>query len=157
MTADTEHRPHTAPTDNYVLLTADTLRLLLPQRELGGAEFLEGALEATDRPGLLKRVGDDGPRRYAALSTRMKLLRRCPPERFLVARLGVASDDLGWCWNELRILANIELRPQPLPRALIAPDSPIDQYVEFEGKLAFLCSAQRLRAFALSSGTEEEA
>ncbi len=33
---DIEHRPLTAPGDTYVLLTADTLRLLLPQRELGG-------------------------------------------------------------------------------------------------------------------------
>jgi hypothetical protein len=147
--------PLTVPGSNYVLLTADTLRLLLPQHELGDAEFLEGALEASDRPGLLKRGGGSGPRRYAALSKRMRLLPYCPPERFLAARLGDASDDLSWCWNELRILSNVHLQPQPLPKVLIAPGSPIDQYVEFEGKLAYLCSAQRLRAFALTSGPEE--
>ncbi len=153
MTADFEHRPHTAPGGSYVLLTADTVHLLVPQREVGGAEFLEGALEASDRPGLLKRVGDDGPRRYVALSKRLIPLRHCPPERFLVARLGDnANEDVGWCWNELRILANVELRPQPLPKVLIAPDSPIDHYVEFEGKLAYLCGARKLHAFALASG-----
>ena len=51
-----------------MLLTADSLLLLLPQDEVGAAEYLDGELEACGEPGLLKLRGKDNPRRYAALS-----------------------------------------------------------------------------------------
>lgn len=141
---------------NYVLLTADTLHLLLPQREVGAAEYLKGALEASGDPGLLKLAGADDPRRFAALSAQMTLLPDCPPERFLVTPLGEeeGNGELGWCWNELQILIDVELQPRPLPEALLAPGTPVEQYVELEGTLAYLCSAQKLRAFAIASTIE---
>lgn len=148
-------RQEAALRGNYVLLTSDTLRLLLPQHEVGAAEFLDGALEASSEPGLLKLAGDDGARRYAALSRHMTLLPHCPPERFLVASLGDGDNDLGWCWDELQILIDVELQPQPVPNVLIAPNTPVRQYVEFEGKLAYLCSAQQLRTYALAPVSEQ--
>ncbi len=132
---------------NYVLATADTLHLLLPQHEVGVASYLEGRLEPAEEPGLLKRHGGGDPARFAALSAQMTLLPECPPGRFLVASIG--DDELGWCWNELKILIDVELNPQPLPPALCAPDTPVTHYVELDGKLAYLCSAARLHAFAL--------
>lgn len=154
MTASIEFSPSTPARGNYVLLTADTLHLLLPQHEVGDAEFLEGALEPSNEPGLLKLEGDDSPRRYAALSRQMTLLPHCPPERFLVAPLGDGNDNMGWCWDELQILINVDLQPLPLPKVLIAPNTPVTQYVEFEGRLAYLCSAHQLRTFALASQSE---
>ncbi len=151
MTASIKLQPRATLRGNYVLLTADTLHLLLPQHEVGAAKYLEGALEASEEPGLLKLHGSESPHRFAALSAQMTLLPNCPPERFLVASLGDGSDDLGWCWKELKILLDVELQPQPLPAVLLAPDAPVDQYVEFDGKLAYLCSARQLCSFALAS------
>jgi hypothetical protein len=148
MTSSITARPEATLRGNYVLLSADTLHLLLPQHEVGAAEFLHGVLEASNEPGLLTLAGDDSHRRYAALSRQMTLLPHCPRERFLVAPLG-DDDELGWCWDELRILIDVELRPQRLPNVLIAPNTPVDRYVEFDGKLAYLCTARQLRSFAL--------
>lgn len=135
---------------NYVLLTADTLLLLLPQDEVGTAEYLDGELEAGEEPGLLKLKGTDNPRRFAALSAHMTLLPDRQPGRFLVATLGDGTDDLGWCWNELKILLDVKLAIHPLPAVLLTPTTPVDRYVEIEGKLAYLCSARQVKSFALT-------
>ncbi|HEY6095018.1 MAG TPA: hypothetical protein VIU93_08705 [Gallionellaceae bacterium] len=148
MNATTQLQAEAMPKGNYVLLTADTLHLILPQHEVGAAGYLEGGLEASDVPGLLKLSGDDGAHRFVALSAQMTPLPHCPPERFLVASLGEEDDELSWCWNELQVLINVELPLHRLPSVLCAPDTPVDRYVEIEGKLAYLCSARQLRAFA---------
>lgn len=134
------------------MLRADTLRLLLPQSEVGAAEYLEDRPEPTNEPGLLRLSGETGERNFAALSPRMTLLPACPAERFVVATLGSAGDGLGWCWDELKVLIDIELQPQPLPAVLVAPFTPVECYVEHAGELAYLCSADRLAGFALESG-----
>lgn len=144
-------QPECLPRGNYVLLTADTLNLIFPQHEVGEVGYLEGALHAGDEPGLLQMSGDESTRRFAALSTHMTLLPHCPSDRFLVASIGDENEDLGWCWKELRLLADVELQPHPLPAVLLTPDSPVSHYVDFEGKVAFLCSARQLSAFALAS------
>lgn len=152
MTAAVKFQPEFMPRGNYVLLTAGTLHLILPQHEVGAAEYLEGELEASDKPGLLKLSGEESTRRFVALSTQMTLLPHCPPERFVVVSLGDDNDDLSWCWDELLVMINVEFPLHPLPSVLLAPDTPVNQYVEFEGKLAYPCSAHQLCAFALGSG-----
>lgn len=137
---------------NYVLLVADSLALLLPQHEVGAADYLDGALETTEQAGLLKLAGAEDTRRFAALSKRMKLLPQCPPERFVVTRLHTEAGEIGWCWNELRVLIGVELQLHTLPAVLRAADTPVSQYVEFDGKLAYLCSAKQMSAFALAAG-----
>jgi hypothetical protein len=138
---------------NFVILSADTLHLLLPQHEVGAVQYREGEFEATEQPGLLKRRGGESRQRFAALSARMTLLVDCPSDRFLVATLGDGNDELGWCWKELKCLIDVELHPQAIPAVLLAPDAPVAQYVELDGKLAFLCNAQQLCAFALAAGS----
>jgi len=154
MTTITQLGPRATPRGNYVLLTADTLHLLLPQHEVGAAEYLEGTLEAAGQPGLMKVRGAEGGRRFAALSAEMTLLPQCPPGRFLVTPLGGGNDGLGWCWNELQILIDVELAFQPLPEVLLTADAPVTHYVELEGRLAYLCSAQQVSALASGPGAE---
>jgi hypothetical protein len=137
---------------NYVLLTADTLHLLLPQHDIGAAEYLEGIPEAGDEPGLLKIMGTEGPRHYAALSSQMVLLQNCPTDRFLATPLGESNNDLLWCWNEVRILIDVELQLNTIPAVLLTPGTPVNQYVELDDKLAYLCSANQLIAFAFAKG-----
>lgn len=152
MTVAAKLQPGVMPRGNYVLLTAGALHLILPQHEVGAAEYLEGELEASDKPGLLKLSGKEGMRRFVSLSAQMTLLPHCPPERFVVVSLGDDNDDLSWCWDELLVMIDVELPLHPLPPVLLAPDTPVKQYVEFEGKLAYPCSAHQLRAFALAPG-----
>lgn len=132
---------------NYVMLTAGTLELLFPQNEVDGADYLDGMLEASNEPGLLKLQGEASVRRFAALSAQMALLPNCPPDRFLIATLRAENEELSFCWNALRVLIDVELQAQPLPAVLLTPNSPVDHYVEIDGKLAFLCSAHRLHKY----------
>lgn len=134
---------------NFVLLIADTMRLLLPQHEVGAAEYLDGPLEPAEQPGLLKLQGKTSQKRFAALSTRMTLLPNCPPDRFVVVSLG--NDALGWCWNGLQVLHNAVLQPRTLPPVLQAPGAPVSHYVEIDGKPAYCCNAHQVRLFALAS------
>ena len=46
---------------NFVLLRADTLRLLLPQHEVGAAEYIEGAPGPGSAGGLFEYGDGDGP------------------------------------------------------------------------------------------------
>lgn len=143
---------------NYVLLRADSLRLLLPQHEVGTAEHLADALGVSEVTGLHPYPCDaDAPasvagRRFAALSMHMKLLPANPGDRFVVTPLGAGNDDLGWCWNEVRVLIDVELHPQPVPAVLVGPHAPVDRFVEYEGEIAYLSSAARLLAYALAPG-----
>jgi hypothetical protein len=146
MNANPAGSPLAAQRGNYVLLRAGTLRLLLPQGEVGAVEYLESAPDSESGQRSAGKIG----RRLVALSQQMRLLPRCPADRFLVTALGAEDDDLGWCWNEVRVLIDIELSPQLLPTVLRAPYTPVDQYVEYEDEIAYLCTAGRLSEFALA-------
>ena len=140
---------------NFVLLRADTLRLLFPQNEVGAAEYLGITLVPADGCGILSEPGREGSRRFAALSAQMTLLAECPANRFVVAPLsdGKVEDGLGWCWNEVQVLIDVELQPQRLPAVLCAPNTPVDHYVNYGGEIAYMCSARRLSTYALAQRT----
>jgi len=135
---------------NYVLLRADTLRLLLPQDEVGAVEHLETRPEPCEQAGLFQLPQGDGARSVAALSHHMTLLAKCPDDRFLVTALAGAGDGIVWIWNEVKVLFDVTLQPLALPAVLRGPDMPVDEYVETDDEIAYLCSAQRLGAFALA-------
>ena len=159
---------HQAPMSlrgNFVLLRADTLRLLLPQSQVGHAAYLDGRPRPTGKPGLMRlgqhegeRGGEGdggGLRRFAALSADMTLLAECPANRFVVASLGEgneSNESLAWCWDELQVLIDVELHPRTLPSVLVAPHTPVEGYVEHAGELAYLCDGNRVAEFALASG-----
>lgn len=133
----------------FVLLRAGALRLLLPQADAGPAEYLGERPVRSAVPGMLRSPhGGDG-RTYAALSGAMTLLPDCPPERFIASVLDCASEAIVWCWDELRVLIDVEMELFPLPCALATSSTPVAEYVELEGAPAFLCSAQELCRFAL--------
>ena len=136
---------------NFVLLRADTLRLLLPQSEVGAAGYLDTRPEPTAQAGLLRLPGPAGERHVAALSAHMTLLPACPAERFIVATLGDSGEGLEWCWDELRVLINIEVHAQPIAALLLAPHTPVTHYAELGGELAYLCNADQVKAYALNA------
>jgi len=148
-------RLQTSLRGNFVLLRADTLRLLFPQNEIGAAEYLGSSLVAAEGYGILSDPTGEGSRRFAALSAQMTLLPACPADRFVVTPLSGdgADHELGWCWNEVRVLIDVELQPQRLPAVLLDPDTPVDHYVSYGGEIAYMCSARRLSAYALAKRT----
>jgi hypothetical protein len=153
MYAHPETQLHAKLRGNFVLLRADTLRLLLPQNEVGAAEYLDSALFEPGAYGVLSGPAQQGRRRLVALSAQMTLLAERPADRFVVTPWGdnTAENELGWCWNEVRVLIDIELQPQRLPAVLAAPNTPVDYYADYGGEIAYLCSARRVSAYALAS------
>lgn len=137
---------------NYVLLRAGGLRLLLPQHEVGALEYLASVPIPADIPGLFRLTDADDmqDRRFIAVSPQMKLLTSFPKERFVYTTLGDEEHDLlGWCWDEVRILPELEITPQALPAVLRAPQTPVSRFAEHGDEFLFLCSARQLRNYAL--------
>lgn len=137
---------------NFVLLRAGRLQLLLPQEDVGAAEYLSGVPRATGQHGLFELpVGDaQGTRsaRYlAALSDSLALLAEPPPERFLLTAF-TPQPDLCLCWDEVKVLIGLTVTPQPLPPATIGAGSPLAEYVEFGENVAYCCTGERLLAHA---------
>ncbi|QTD45418.1 hypothetical protein [Ottowia testudinis] len=146
--------PAAASAPQYVLVRADELRLLLPQSDVGVAEYLDGALEPLDGAGLLLNPADaEASKFYAALSSHMKPLPEAPEGRFLTTTLGDAGDPLHWCWNEVRVVPGSAITPLTLPPALRAPYSPITEFALFEDHVVFLCDAARVTEFAFAHRT----
>ena len=134
---------------NYVLLRADGLRLVLPQRDIRSTDYMMSRPVRMDgENGLLHVPGSTDAAVYVAVSAGMQLLEECPADRFISTVL--QGLDVHWCWSDVRVLLNAELHPLPLPVSLIAPGTPVREVVAVGGEWAYLCSAEILQQFALS-------
>jgi len=119
---------------NFVLLRADQLRLVVPQADVGAASYIE--------------MGDGT--QCVSLSDTMKLLPGRPAERFIAAEFSGEFAGTAWCWDELRVLIDVQLEPIAVPKALRAGDSPVQAYVEIDGELAYVCTAESICRYALA-------
>jgi hypothetical protein len=132
---------------DFVLLRADTLRLLLPQRDVKATEYRESLPAPGDQPGVFHLESADGPRLpVAALSATMDLLREFPQNRFLLTRMEGDERGLALAWNDVRVLINAALDLYPLPAILQGKPGLVDAYVELDGELAFCTTARRVWA-----------
>lgn len=130
---------------DFVLLRADALRLLLPQREVAATEYIEQAPQATREPGRFVLHDAAGtPQPLWALSEHMRPLDRFPPDRFLLTRLSGAGPAVALAWNEVRVLIDTELEFHALPAIMQGEGALVDAYVELDGELAFCTSARRV-------------
>ena len=136
---------------NFVLLRADSLRLLLPQQDVGSAQYMEHELRATAQPGVFEHGAGDGLRRVVALSGRMRPLPGFPGDRFVLASLRTGDSALSFAWNEVQVLIDAEFERHDLPIAMQVPDAPIVAYVEREGEVALCTSAERVLAYAAAA------
>ena len=134
---------------NYVLLRADGLRLVLPQRDIRSTDYMMSRPVRMDgENGLLHVPGSTDAAVYVAVSAGMQLLEECPADRFISTVL--QGLDVHWCWSDVRVLLNAELHPLPLPVSLIAPGTPVREVVAVGGEWAYMCSAETLQQFALT-------
>ena len=134
---------------NHVLLRADGLRLVLPQRDIRSTDYMMSRPVRMDgENGLLHVPGSTDAAVYVAVSAGMQLLEECPADRFISTVL--QGLDVHWCWSDVRVLLNAELLPLPLPVSLIAPGTPVREVVAVGGEWAYMCSAETLQQFALT-------
>jgi hypothetical protein len=137
---------------DFVMLRADSLRLLLPRQEVGAAEYVEHEVRATARPGMFEHGEGDALRWVVALSGRMRPLTRFPADRFVLASLEADGPALSFAWNEVQVLIDAEFERHELPMALRLPGAPIGSFVERDGELILCTSAERVLAYAIATG-----
>jgi hypothetical protein len=126
---------------NFVLLRADSLRLLLPAHEVGAAEYIDHELRPAGEPGFFE-YGDAGDaRRVVALSARMRPLQVFPEDRFVLASLNTGERPLAFAWNEVQVLIDADFERHPLPAAMQVPGAPVQAYVERDGELVLCATA----------------
>lgn len=138
---------------NFVMLRADNLRLLLPQQDVGAAEYIEQAPGAQPEPGWFECGSGQTARQVIALSGQMAPLAAFPADRFLLTRLNVDGSDLYFAWNEVRVLIATELQPSRLPPAMRTADGPITSYVQRDGEVLLCSTAGQVMAYAASHGS----
>lgn len=136
---------------NFVLLRADTLRLLLPQTDVGAAAYLDQTPRATDMPGLFEHRGEAGGQAVLALSAHMVPLAQYPQDRFFVTPIATPLGDIGFGWSEVTVLIDAQLQPQALPTALVAEHAPLKEFVEIDGHVVFCCDAEHVAEYALAN------
>jgi len=136
---------------NFVVLRADSLRLLLPQQDVGAAEHVEGAVRPAGPGGLFEIGSGAQARTVVALSGRMEPLPALPPDRFVLTRLKAGDADLSFAWNEARVLIDAQFDRFALPAAMRVPGAPIEGYVEHEGELLLCTTASHVVAAAVAA------
>lgn len=130
---------------DFVLLRADSLRLLLPQRDVTSTEYRDHAPAPTAKAGIFALDGPQGtPQPVVALSDRMELMERFPQDRFVLTRLAGAGRHTALAWSDVRVLVDTELEFHALPAIMQGGAGLIDAYVEIDNELAFCTTAQRL-------------
>lgn len=136
---------------DFVLLRADSLRLLLPQRDVISTEYRDRVPATTAASGLFVLTDAQGMQRpVAALSSDMTLMERFPEDRFLLTRISGADQQPALAWNEVQVLMDTELEFHAMPAATQNRDGPIEAYVEIGRELAFCTTAQRMLPAALT-------
>jgi hypothetical protein len=131
---------------NFVLLKTDQLRLLLPQQDVGAATYLSQMPRPLDEhPGMFELLNDEAQMSgfVAALSPQMTLQQQFPEGQFLLTSLTV-QEGMAFCWQEVKVLIDTEIRPQALPALMLLPGAALTSYVELDGELAFCCTGEAL-------------
>lgn len=132
---------------DFVLLRADSLRLLLPQHDVNATDYMERVPASTGVPGIFNLGEDAGPaHQVVALSEHMDMLTTFPEGRFLLTRLSGDRRQFSLAWNEVRVLIDTALELHPLPPIMQGNAGLMDAYVEIDGELAFCTTANRMLA-----------
>jgi hypothetical protein len=136
---------------NFVLLRAESLRLLLPQQDVGAAEYVEHELRPSGEPGVYEHGEGDDLRWVIALSGEMRPLTSFPADRFVLARLNTGETALSFAWNEVQVLIDAQFERHELPAALQVPGAPIEAYVERDGQVVLCTTAEQVVAYATAA------
>jgi hypothetical protein len=139
---------------NFVLLYADSLRLLVPQEDVGAAEYVDHSLLSTRDPGVFRHGEGEDERFVVALSDRMRVLPEIPANRFILTRVAARQRKLAFAWNEVHVLIDRQLEPLALPPAMRVEGAPIEQYVVHDGELVLCTTPRRIVSFVFGESHE---
>lgn len=135
---------------HHVMLRADSLRLLLPQREVGAARNLEQQPRPSRERGVFVLGEGEDARPVVALSSAMRPLTEMPLDRFVLVQLSIGQADLWFAWSEVRVLMNLDLERHRVPPVMRNPGAPVDSWVRLDGGIALCSSAELLVEYALA-------
>lgn len=128
-------------TGHWLLLRAGRLRLLVPQADVGAAEFLECEPQAGAQAGVFEVTIAGEGQQVVFPSEKLRPLHSVPARRYVLTQLLAAEVANMWfAWDEVRVLVLADLDAHNLPRAVCEGGAlPARRYVELAGELA-LCS-----------------
>jgi hypothetical protein len=137
---------------NFVLLRADSLRLLLLQQDMTGTEYIDSTPSATSEAGIFTYAeAGSTTRKVVALSAQMQALEKFPCDRFLLTQLANDQEALSFAWNEIRVLIDAELEQHALPAVMQGVGVLVDSYVELDGEVVFCMSAKSVVSRAVAT------
>jgi hypothetical protein len=132
---------------NFVMLRADSMRLLLPQQAVSSTDYINTTPATTFEAGIFAFVdGDEPQRKLVALSDQLITLTSFPVGRFLLTQLSAENNELSFAWNEIRVLIDADLESHALPAVMQGPGTLVDTYVELDGELVFCMDARGVLA-----------
>lgn len=140
-------------TQNYVLCRSNTLRLIFPQEEVEGIGYVYGGLgrRADSQFFMPKAINENQSDTYALLTEEMAFAKTHSPEKFTWTLL--AGMDVKWCWDEVSVLLDRPIHPEPLAPCLRPSWSPIEQVVRLDEHVAFYCETASLQMHVLAHGS----
>jgi hypothetical protein len=137
---------------NFVLLRADSMRILLPQQDVSSTDYMDSKPSTTSNAGIFDYTDGDGtPHKVVALSDQMNALTTFPDGRFLLTQMSSRNYQLSFAWSEVRVLIEAEFESTPLPEVMRGPGTLLDSYVELDGELVFCIDARRVLSRTLAS------
>ncbi len=144
-----------ALTGHHVLLRSGSLRLLLPQADVGAAEYRECDPTATGRPGVFELAVGGIVRQAMYPSERLRPQKRIEAPRFVLTQLQAAgAEELWFAWDEVRIFMNPEFSTKELPPAMQATSAmPFQHYVELQDDILLCSNAEKVVTY-LCTGQE---
>lgn len=139
-------------TGDFVLLSADNTKILLPQEHVGTATYLEQNTQwqqSTDYPGVFLTDAVIG-KYFIALSDTLKPIQTHIDNRFIAVPLEFTNQSFLWCWSSVQILMNTSFTLHEITNTLLAEKTPTTQFIEHDNDIVFVCHANRLVDYALS-------
>ncbi len=135
-----------ALTGHHVLLRSGSLRLLLPQADVGAAEYRECEPTVTSQPGVFQLVVGGAARPAIYPSERLRPQERIEAPRFVLTQLQAAgAEELWFAWDEVRVFMNPGFLTTELPPALQGMSAmPFHHYVELQDDILLCTNAEKV-------------
>lgn len=151
------HRTGTLPaeTASFALLHLDQTLLLIPQADVRVLDLTMDVTRENPPPGGVGwvRFGERQHPVYAP-SPRLEWLTEVPAGRIFCALMESDKRLFGLLCTEVGLVKSNALKFYAIPAAMTTPDSPFQQLVMHEGKLACLTSAAKILANLPPLGSE---
>lgn len=145
---------------NYVVLIVGGLQMLVPQTDVVHTGYLSTKTSNHDASGVgalgvsglsiglgvgQTQLADDVMQ--IAVSEEL-VLQPTVPEDCFVYTVHVDAPEVHWCWNDVRVLIDLNAVASPLPKVMLSPNTPLMAIATLpDGSYALCTRAHRLMQF----------